>query len=54
MVEEPIVFVNCSEVEAMLKKEKGKASSTSLDLKPPYSTAVAVNPYTSEYEVLKF
>lgn len=44
------------EVEAMLKKEKEKAStsSVSLDLKPSYSTEVAAKPYPTEYRVSEF
>lgn len=36
---------------AMLKKEMGKASLTSLDLQPPYSTEVAVKPDPTKYKV---
>lgn len=36
------------------KKEEASASSTSLDLKPSYSTEVAAKPYPTEYKVPKF
>lgn len=47
VVEEPINFMGCSEVEAILRKEKEKASVPSdyLDLKPLYSVEVATKSY---------
>lgn len=52
MAKEPIVFMNCSEIEDILKKEKEKAftGSTFLDLKPPYVVEVIAKPYPTEYK----
>lgn len=54
VAEELTIFMTCSVVEAMLKKEKEKASSTSLDLKSPHSTKVAAKPYPANYIVPEF
>lgn len=56
MAEEPTIFMTYLDVEAMLKREKEKASevSSSLELRPPYSAEVASKPYPTEYIVSMF
>lgn len=53
MVEEPTIFMNHLEVEAILRSEKEKASVSSicLNLKVPYSADVAAMPYLTGYVV---
>lgn len=46
---EPTVFMTKAEVEAMLKKEKEKATASFIDLKPPYFAEVIVKRYPSKY-----
>lgn len=58
LAKEQTVFMTCSKVEvvAMLKKEKqqASASSTFLDMKPPYSVKEVSRPYSTEYIVPNF
>lgn len=51
MAEEPTIFVTRAELEAMIRQEKEKASSTvaCLSLKPPYPASIVVTPYPVWY-----